>query len=101
MDTDHLSNEAYQAIIVEAGNYSRGLLLNFAQLASSCNTEKEYIAAILELMSEISEMDQDELWEFLMGDTLSAKQLQLCLKKISNNVDALNKIPLSQRHFEL
>ena len=43
MDTDELSSEAYEGIIMEAEKFSRDLTLSFGLLASSCENEQEYL----------------------------------------------------------
>ena len=43
MDTEELSSEAYEGIIMEAEKFSRDLTLSFGLLASSCENEQEYL----------------------------------------------------------
>lgn len=53
MDTDELSTEAYQGILIEAEKFSHDLTLEFGVLASSCKDESEYMDKASELISEI------------------------------------------------
>ena len=43
MDTDDLSKEAYQGIIIEAEKFNHDLTLQFGLLADDCEGEIEYI----------------------------------------------------------
>ena len=43
MDTDDLSREAYDAIIIEAEKLTHDLTLNFGVLSSRCRDESEYL----------------------------------------------------------
>jgi hypothetical protein len=41
MDTDDLSNETYEAVIIEAERFHHNLTLHFGLLAGQCDTEEE------------------------------------------------------------
>ena len=72
MDTDDLSNETYNAVILEAEKFNHDLTLQFGVMASSCNSEEEYLQNAKQLVREIREMDDYELedlldaWQFEM-----------------------------------
>ncbi len=40
MDTDDLSNETYEAVIIEAERFHHNLTLHFGVLAGQCDTEE-------------------------------------------------------------
>jgi hypothetical protein len=41
MDTDDLSNETYEAVIIEAERFHHNLTLHFGVLAGQCDTEEK------------------------------------------------------------
>ena len=43
MDTDELSTEVYDGIIIEAEKFNHDLTLQFGLMAASCNSEGEYV----------------------------------------------------------
>jgi hypothetical protein len=43
MDTDDLSREAYDGILIEAEKLTHDLTLHYGLLSESCNNEAEYI----------------------------------------------------------
>lgn len=100
MDTDNLSNEAYQGIVVEAEKYSHDLTLQFGVLASDCKDEDEYFREALNLISEIKAMDKIELAEIFFGNPPDIKFLNSTLNRIIRNIDRVKKIPKEKRHYE-
>ena len=60
MDTDDLSIEAYDAIIIEAEKLTHDLTMHFGVLSSSCKDESEYLDESKRLAEEILQLDDDE-----------------------------------------
>ena len=100
MDTDELSEEAYDAVIVESGKFNDDLTLQFGLIANSCKNEKEYLAKAKRLITTISEMDEDHLYDLFFGSPPNKKNLFLILEKIQDKISAVEKIPESKRHYE-
>lgn len=100
MDTDELSTEAYQGILIEAEKFSHDLTLQFGVLASSCKDESEYMDKASELISEIRSLDEEELMDVFYGDLPDIKSLNLTLDKIVENINRVRNIPKEQRHYE-
>lgn len=100
MDTDNLSNEAYQGIIIEAERFNHDLTLQFGVLASDCKDEDEYFKKALELISEIKTLDNDELTDVFFGNMPDINSLNLILDRIIKNIDQIKKIPKDQKHYE-
>lgn len=100
MDTDNLSNEAYQGIIIEAERFNHDLTLQFGVLASDCQDEDEYFRKALDLISEIKMLDNDELTDVFIGNMPDINSLNLILDRIIKNIDQIKKIPKDQKHYE-
>lgn len=100
MDTDELSTEAYQGILIEAEKFSHDLTLEFGVLASSCKDESEYMDKASELISEIRSLDEEELRDVFYGNLPDIKSLNLTLDRIVENINRVRKIPTEQRHYE-
>jgi hypothetical protein len=100
MDTDDLSKEAYEAILVEAEKYSHDLTLHFGLLSSKCQDELEYIEKSKKLTEEILRLENYEIEEFLFGNFQSRDHLENTLRKLLGNIEELNKIPVKERHYD-
>lgn len=100
MDTDDLSNETYKAVIIEAENFDHDLTLRFGVLASGCKNEAEYLKKSVALISEISNLNKDELSDMFFGKFPDVQALNLTLKRIIGNIEEVRKIPEAQRHYE-
>ncbi len=100
MDTDDLSNEAYEGIIIEAEKFNHDLTLRFGVLASDCKDESDYFKQAKELIEELRHGDEDVLeWAFF-GQVPEMKALHSTLDKITQNIEQVKKIPKEQRHYE-
>ena len=100
MDTDELSEEAYEAVIIESGKFNDDLTLQFGLIANSCKNEKEYLAMAKRLITIIRGMDEGDLYDLFFGSPPNKKKLFLTLTKILDNISAVEKIPESKRHYE-
>ncbi|MCH8569067.1 MAG: hypothetical protein LAT67_12410 [Balneolales bacterium] len=67
MDTDELSKEAYQAVIIEAEKFHQDLTLQFGLLASLCKDEEEYLDEALDLISELRSYNANQLSDVFLG----------------------------------
>ena len=99
MDTDNLSNEAYDAIIREAECFTHNLTLRFAVVAADCRTEEEYLNEISEMIAELRVADADDLYDFFWAEPPSRKDLNAALDRISENIQRVREIPLDKRTY--
>jgi len=101
MDTDDLSKEAYNGIIIEAEKFNHDLTLQFGVMASSCKNEKEYLLKAKKLITEIRGLDQDDLSDLFFDELIPDRPaLLITLDKILVNITEVEKIPESQRHYD-
>lgn len=100
MDTDNLSTEAYQGIIIEAEKFNHDLTLQFGVLASHCKDEEDYLNKASNLISELRTLDKEELIDVFFGNLPDIKSLNLTLERIIENINQVRKTPKEQRHYE-
>ena len=100
MDTDDLSTEAYQGIIIEAEKFNHNLTLQFGVLASHCKDEEEYLDKASDLISEFKSMAEEELIDVFFGTLPDIKSLNITLDRIIANIDKVRKNTKDQRHYE-
>ena len=100
MDTDDLSNEAYEGIILEAEKFNHDLTLRFGVLAKDCEDEEDYFKQAVELIDELRKVDEDELEWIFFGQVPDKKYLYSTLDKITNNIEQVKRIPKEQKHYE-
>ena len=100
MDTDELSSEAYEGIIVEAEKFNHDLTLPFGLLASSCENEKEYLIEAKKLITEIKALKTHELSDVFFESVPDKKDLHQVLDSILANILAVEKIPEGDRHYD-
>jgi len=83
MDTDELSNEAYEGIIIEGEKFNHSLGLQFGLIASGCMNEKEYLIYSVKLIKEIQRLDDSALSDLSQIFQLTAKRLikVICSKR--------------------
>jgi hypothetical protein len=100
MDTDDLSKDAFEAIIIEAEKFSHDLTLHFGVLSSRCQDESEYIERSRKLAENILVLDDYEIEDLFFGNSPPRKQLEISLMKIISNIEELNSIPINKRHYD-
>ena len=100
MDTDDLSEEAYKGIILEAEKFHHDLTLQFGLLASSCETEEEYLKKAKELIEGIKKLDEYELADMFFDNPPDKRKLYWALEKIMNNISEIDEIPVNKRHYD-
>lgn len=100
MDTDNLSNETYEAILTEAENFDSDLTLQFGVLSNNCKDEYEYIEKATKLISKIKKLDEEGLSDIFSGSIPEIDELHETLDQILDNIEQVNKIPFSKRHFD-
>ncbi len=100
MDTDNLSNETYEAILTEAENFDSDLTLQFGVLSNSCKDEYEYIEKATKLINKIKKLGEEGLSDIFSGSIPEIDELHETLDQILDNIEKVNKIPFSKRHFD-
>ena len=100
MDTDDLSTEAYEGIIIEAEKFHHDLTLQFGVLASSCEDEKEYFKMAKKLIKKIMSLHQSDLSDIFFDSIPDKKKLDLALEKIFTNISEVERIPENKRHYD-
>ncbi len=100
MDTDDLSREAYNGILIEAEKLTHDLTLHYGLLSNDCKNETEYIDKAEKLTREILQMDDWELEDLFWGNPPDKKKLIFTCKKILENIEKVKTIPIEKRKFD-
>ena len=100
MDTDDLSREAYDGIIIEAEKLTHDLTLHYGLLSYDCKDETEYIDKADKLTIEIMQADDYELDDLFWGNPPDKEKLDFTLRKIIGNIEKIKKIPIKKRHYD-
>ena len=100
MDTDDLSRESYDGILVEAEKLTHDLTLHYGLLSYKCKDETEYINQADKLTREILQADDYELDELFWGNPPDKEKLNFTLQKIIGNIEQIKKIPIEKRHYD-
>ncbi len=100
MDTDDLSKEAYQAIIIEAERFSHDLTLQFGLLSYKCKNENEYLDKSILLINVMQKLDEIGLEDMFFGNPPKTDQFLQVLDSILVNIEDVKKIPIEQRNHE-
>lgn len=100
MDTDDLSRETYEAVIIEAEKLSHDLTLHFGVLSYDCKNEKEYLEKSKQLVYKIKQLNAFELEDLLFGNVPDKIKLDYTLDKIIHNIKEVEKIPVDKREYE-
>jgi acyl-CoA hydrolase len=100
VDTDDLSNESYEAIILEAEKFNHNLTLHFGVMASSCKNEDEYLLNAKKLINEIRKLDEYDLEDLFFGEKINPSNLYESLKQMELSISKVESIPKEKRHYE-
>ncbi|MBW6484469.1 MAG: hypothetical protein K0B10_15620 [Vicingaceae bacterium] len=100
MDTDELSNETYEAILIEAEKFNHNLTLQFGLLSYECSNEQEYIEKSIELVRKLKNTNKGKLNNVFFGESFNHQEFIDTLDRISQNIERINEIPLEKRTFE-
>ncbi len=100
MDTDDLSNETYEAVIIEAERFHHNLTLHFGVLAGQCDTEEEYLDAAEKLVKKIMKAKLHQLEDLFFGEVDDTSALPATLEKMLINIARVRGIPEEKRTYE-
>jgi hypothetical protein len=101
MDTDELSTQAYNAVMITAEKFNYNLTLQFGLLSYQCENETDYLQQALELIKEWNEDIEDSIEEiFLDVEHPTEQEFKKVLLDIKNNISKVLEIPLKKRTYE-
>jgi len=100
MDTDDLSRETYDGILMEAERLTHDLTLHFGVLASDCKDEFDYIEKAKLLIKEIRDSDDEDLYDIFWGNPPDKKELYRTFDNILKNIEEVEAIPIEKRKFD-
>lgn len=100
MDTDYLSREAYDGILIEAEKLTHDLTLHYGVLSSDCKNETEYIDKAEKLTRKIMQAKNWELDDLFWGNPPVKEKLKFTCKKILENIEKVKTIPIEKRKFD-
>jgi hypothetical protein len=100
MDTDDLSIEAYEGVLIEAEKLTHDLSLHYGLLASDCKNEADYLTKAEKLSRELLQVEAWELDDLFWGNPPDTDKLNATLQKIIKNIEKIKKIPIENRHYD-
>ena len=100
MDTDDLSREAYDGVLLEAEKLTHDLTLHYGVLSGDCEDEADYIEKALEMTNEIMQADDWELDDLFWGNPPDKEKLIFTLQTIIDNIKNIKKTPIENRHYD-
>ena len=102
MDTDSLSRNAYDAVIIEAEKFHHDLTLQFGVLSGICESENDYLISAKNMITDwIKNWDLNEVIEDIFYENPpNKKEFKRHLQRILQNIDNVRKIPIEKRKFD-
>ncbi|MEM9548484.1 MAG: hypothetical protein AAGA77_21040 [Bacteroidota bacterium] len=100
MDTDDLSRESYNGILVEAEKLRHDLTLHFGVLSGECKNEIEFLDKAEKLTLKIMKAENWNLDDIFWGNPPAQNELELTCKKILENIKKVRTIPMDRRSFD-
>lgn len=103
MDTDDLSQETHIAIIDTAESFHHDLTLQFGVLASSCDTDNEFLDESESMIKQwLTDWDLEEvIIDIFFDDLPSKKDFKKILNEILKNIENVKEIPIEKRKFDI
>jgi hypothetical protein len=102
MDTDYLSVNTYNAVIITAEKFDHNLTLQFGCAAYECRNEEEYLEEIEGLIKYwLEDEDVDEIMEdIFFGEAPEKEAFFHVLNQILINIENVRKIPENKREYD-
>jgi len=100
MDTDDLSIEAYNAVIITAEKFHHDLTLRFGVLSSSCENENEYLDTSLDMIAYWEENIHSAIEDIFFDDIPSGNMFKTVLHKLKKEIERVKKIPQDKRTYK-
>lgn len=99
MDTGDLSEETYEAIMIEAERFNHDLTLQFGLLSGECKDEESFIEKSIQLIDEMKIYDEIDLDYMFFGNPPKMNDFHSVLRKIIENINKVKEIPIEKRTF--
>lgn len=91
MDTDDLTDETYNAIMMEAERFNHDLTIQFGLLSYHCDTEAEFINESEALVNEMKKYDMIDLEDIFYGNPPPIEEFRKVLDKLLVNISTLKR----------
>ena len=101
MDTDQLSKEAYDGIIIAAEKFHHDLTAEFGVLSYNTADENEYFKNVIELIKDFKKMKKYELEDIFTENIPTIKAFHLALDTIMVNIEQVMQIPENKRTYDM
>jgi len=100
MDTDELSNEAYDVVIRKAEMFHHDLTLQFGVLASDCKDEDEYLKEALLIIKDWESDYELAVDEIFYENVPEINIFKAVLRELKKAIIKIQKLPMDKRTFE-
>ncbi len=100
MDTDYLSEQAYDAVIRKAEKFHHDLTLQFGVLASDCKNESEYLKEALLFIKECESNIEEAIEEIFYENIPQINKFKSALQDIKESIKEVQRIPNDKRTYE-
>ena len=101
MDTDELSNETYQAILITSEKFNHNLTLQFGLLSYECTDDNDYLKKANQLIIEWKGDLENSINEiFFDTKKPSPSSFEKILVKIQTQIEKVISIPIEKRKFD-
>lgn len=97
MDTDCLTEDAYEALIVESGNVSEYLRADIGMSASEYSDEDSYLKGALKALKEIVDDSMDYLEGWSLEEDIDADEFKQDVLKLIEKINKVINTPLKDR----
>jgi hypothetical protein len=101
MDTDDLSNETREAVLITAEKFNHDLTLQFGVLAGSCKDDNDYLDKAIQLINGWRQ-NIPFVIDFIFFDDMKPDKVlfEKILFEIEKGIQEVQRIPIKQRKFE-
>lgn len=89
IDTADLSEDVYQAIMVEAEMFNHDLTLQFGLLSGECKDEDDFINKSASMIQEMKNYNENDVDFMFFGNPPPMNDFHDILCKIQKNIDEL------------
>jgi len=100
MDTDDLSRDCYDGVLMEAAKLAHDLTLHYGLLSGDCKNETDYLDKAEKMTREIMQADDWELDNLFCGNPPDNEKFSFTCRKILENVERVKSIPIEKRKFD-
>jgi hypothetical protein len=101
MDTDDLSTETYNAVILTSEKFNHDLTIQFGVLADACKDDNDYLLQVKKLIAtwkgNLKFYSDNIFFDYPVPNVSSFERVLL---EIEEQMDKVIEIPMDQREFE-